>query len=265
MNNQIPQIFNRKLLRYVKSKHIDIKNNFLCQYGVEILQEKLMQNKLKCHDILHLGCFDKEFDNFIKHKYPNSNIIYGHYSAAYLEQIPAQHKVVMDEELIPLAAQKFDLIISSLNLHHINDLAGSLIQLRHLLKDKGLFLAVMLGGSSLSRLREAVLAADSKLGGASPKIAPFIDIKTMGNLLKRAGFYMNIIDSQNLDLEYNNIESLLLDLKNIGEVNILQKKSRSLMGKNRLELIKKIYQERFSLDGNIINNLELINITSFKS
>jgi SAM-dependent methyltransferase len=62
-------------------------------------------------------------------------------------------KVVGDEELLPLAPRSVDLIVSNLSLHWVNDLPGCLIQIRHSLKDDGLFLASMFGGDTLIELR----------------------------------------------------------------------------------------------------------------
>src|SRR4029079_2447831 len=60
-----------------------------------------------------------------------------------------------DEELLPLAPQSVDLIVSVLSLHLVNDLPGALAQIRRALKPDGLFLGAMLGGETLNELRQS--------------------------------------------------------------------------------------------------------------
>ena len=54
-------------------------------------------------------------------------------------------RLVCDEELLPVKAASLDLCVSGLSLHHVNDLPGTLIQIRRALKPDGLLLAAVLG------------------------------------------------------------------------------------------------------------------------
>lgn len=263
----IPQIFNRKLLRLIRNKNSKtiFNTDFLSDYAASLLIEKLAQTNLTFSNILNLGTYSHKLQDFLNKQYPNCDITYANYSLNYLKHINSNNKILCDEELIPISNNSYDLVISLLNLHHINDLPGTLVQIKNILKNKGLFLAVLLGGDTLQTLRTSCLETDSKLGNASPKIAPFIDIKSMGTLLKRANFDMPIIDNQNLILEYQDIDKLFTDIKNIGESNILSKKSNCLMGKKRFNMIKTIYCKKFKNDDIIPANFELINITAFKN
>ena len=51
-----------------------------------------------------------------------------------------------DLEFLPLRAQSFDLIISNMALHWVNDLPGMLAQIRTALKPNGVFMGSALGG-----------------------------------------------------------------------------------------------------------------------
>ena len=70
--------------------------------------------------------------------------------------------VVADEEALPFADGSFDLIVSALSLHWVNDLPGALIQIRRVLKPDGLFIGVALGGRTLTELRQSLLAAEEE-------------------------------------------------------------------------------------------------------
>ena len=97
-------------------------------------------------------------------------------------------RVAADEETLPFADGSLDLVTSALALQFVNDLPGTLIQIRRALKPDGLFLAALVGGESLAELREAIAAAESEIeGGVSPRVAPFADVRELGALLAARG------------------------------------------------------------------------------
>ena len=96
-----------------------------------------------------------------------------------------------------------DLVVSALALQFVNDLPGVLVQIRRALKPDGLFLAALLGGETLTELREAFAAAESEIeGGVSPRVAPFADLRELGALLQRAGFALPVTDIDRLTVRY---------------------------------------------------------------
>ena len=104
--------------------------------------------------------------------------------------------IVADEEALPFARGSLDLAVSALALQFVNDLPGTLIQIRRALKPDGLFLAALIGGESLTELRQAFAAAEAEIeGGVSPRVAPFADLRDLGALLQRAGFALPVTDS----------------------------------------------------------------------
>jgi SAM-dependent methyltransferase len=94
-------------------------------------------------------------------------------------------RVAADEEALPFAGGSLDLIVSALALQSVNDLPGALAQIRRTLKPDGLFLAALLGGETLTELRESFAAAEAEIdGGVSPRVAPFADMRDLGALLQ---------------------------------------------------------------------------------
>src|ERR1700684_129884 len=101
--------------------------------------------------------------------------------------------VVADEEALPLGDGSLDLVVSALALHHVNDLPGTLVQIRRALKPDGLFVAALFGGETLTELRQSFAVAESEIdGGVSPRVAPFADLRDLGALLQRAGFALPV-------------------------------------------------------------------------
>ncbi|HEY4126008.1 MAG TPA: methyltransferase domain-containing protein [Rhizomicrobium sp.] len=140
-----------------------------------------------------------------------------------------------DEEALPFAPETFDLIVSVLSLHAVNDLPGALVQIRRALKPDGLFLAALFGGETLLELREAFAAGESETtGGISPRVSPFADVRDLGGLLQRAGFALPVADVERTNVRYASFDSLVTDLRALGETNALTERSKRLLRKDTL-------------------------------
>lgn len=67
--------------------------------------------------------------------------------------------MVVDEEFLPFPKHHFDLVMSSLSLHWVNDLESTFHQVLDTLKPDGAFIGAVLGGDSLQELRYVALVA----------------------------------------------------------------------------------------------------------
>ncbi|MBX9942455.1 MAG: methyltransferase domain-containing protein [Reyranella sp.] len=153
--------------------------------------------------------------------------------------------IVADEERLPFAAGRFDLVLSAMTLHWVNDLPGTLIQIGRILKPDGLFLGAMLGGGTLWQLRQALAAAESDVeGGLSPRVSPFADLRDAAGLLQRAGFALPVADSETIEVEYANALALMRDLGAMGEGNLVAERRRGLARRTTLLRAAEIYGER---------------------
>jgi SAM-dependent methyltransferase len=155
--------------------------------------------------------------------------------------------IVADEERSPLADASCDLIVSMLALQGANDLPGALIQIRRALRPDGLFLGCMMGGESLNELRQSLTAAESEvLSGASPRVAPFADVRALGALLQRAGFALPVVDLDRAITRYGDMLALMRDLRAMGATNALIARSRAPLRRDVLLRAAEIYAERFA-------------------
>jgi len=168
-------------------------------------------------------------------------------------------RVVADEEALPFADGSLDLVVSALALQFVNDLPGTLIQIRRALKADGLFLAALIGGDSLSELRAAFAQAESEVeGGVSPRIAPFADLRELGALLQRAGFALPVVDSDRLTVRYESVFALMRDLRRMGATNVLIERRRTPLKRATLRRLAEIYAERFAdADGRVRASFEI--------
>jgi NADH dehydrogenase [ubiquinone] 1 alpha subcomplex assembly factor 5 len=168
--------------------------------------------------------------------------------------------LVADEEALPFAAGRFDLVLSAMDLHWVNDLPGALIQIGRILKPDGLFLGAMLGGATLWQLRRALGAAESEIeGGLSPRVSPFADLRDAAGLLQRAGFALPVADSETIDVEYADALSLMRELGAMGEGNLVAERRRGLTRRATLVRAAEIYAERFAQpSGRIAASFEVL-------
>ena len=174
-------------------------------------------------------------------------------------------RLVVDEERLPFAPASLDLIVSSLALHWINDLVGALIQIRHALKPDGLFLGAILGGATLTELRQALTVAEVEIvGGAGPRVSPFADAHDAASLLQRAGFALPVVDVDTVTVRYGHSLSLMADLRAMGETNALIERPAAPLTRRILARTDEIYRERFAQpDGRIVATFEIITLTGW--
>src|SRR5262244_3948355 len=168
--------------------------------------------------------------------------------------------VAADEEALPFRDASLDLVVSALALQFVNDLPGTLIQIRRALKPDGLLLAALVGGDSLLELREAIASAEIEIeGGVSPHVAPFADVRELGALLQRAGFALPVTDVDRVTARYASPVSLMHDLRRMGATNALRERSRRPLRRTTLMRMMQIYGERFAdSDGRIRATFEII-------
>ncbi|MCH4090460.1 methyltransferase domain-containing protein [Acetobacter sp.] len=139
--------------------------------------------------------------------------------------------VCADEEFLPFAEGSFDLVIASLSLHWVNDLPGTLLQIRKILKPDGLFLASMPVLPTLAPLRAGFEEAELALsGGVSPHVSPFPTLRDCASLLQRAGFALPVVDAEVMDIRYRSGLALFRDLRAAGETNALSLRDRRIPG-----------------------------------
>ncbi len=167
---------------------------------------------------------------------------------------------VGEAERLALAPQSCDLIVSLLALQSVNDLPGALIQIQQALKPDGLLLACLLGGDTLTELRQSLTAGEAEiLAGSAPRVAPFADVRVLGALLQRAGFALPVVDLDRVVVRYENIVALMRDLRSMGATNVLVARSRRFLRRDVLARAGQIYGERFAdADGRLRATFDMV-------
>ncbi len=254
-------IFDRALMR---RRHLRAQKagaeDFLLRAAIDDLCERLNLIKRDFSSVLDVGTASPEFSERLARA--GRTIVR---MAPTLGTASGALRLVGDEEALPFAAERFDLAVSALSLHGVNDLPGALIQIRRVLKPDGLLLGCLLGGRSLHELRSVLAAAETELsGGVSPRVAPFADVRDMGGLLQRAGFALPVADSETFVVRYADMIRLMADLRAMGASNALTARLRTPSRRQLFLRAAELYAERFSdPDGRVRATFELIFISGW--
>lgn len=172
------------------------------------------------------------------------------------------HVDLPDHELepLPISSGSLDLAVSALAFQFVNDLPGVLAQIRRALKPDGLLLAAMIGGDTLTELRQAFAAAEAECeSGVSPRVAPFADLRDVGALLQRAGFALPVTDVDRIVVRYDNAFALMQDLRRMGATNVLKERRRTPTRRATLLRMAQTYAGRFAdADGRIRATFDIV-------
>lgn len=240
-----PVLFDRKLLRARRCRAIALgEETFLLDRIAQEFAERLAAVKRQFALALDLGTPNAALANELARNGQVERILASDPLAHGAGRFSA---VASDEESLPFADEKFDLVVSALSLQWVNDLPGVLVQIRRTLKPDGLLLAALIGGESLNELRASFAAAEAELtGGASPRVSPFVEVRSLGSLLQRAGYALPVIDSDRHIVRYADPFKLFRDLRRMGATNALTERSRKPLSRKILARAAEIYAERFS-------------------
>ena len=167
-------------------------------------------------------------------------------------------------DALPFAEGRFDLICAPLSLAWANDLPGALIQARRALAPDGLLLATLYGPETLKELRAVLLEAEAETtGGASLRIAPFVEVRDAAALAQRAGLALPAADRDVLTVRYSHPFRLLQDLRAMGETAALAGPLKPLR-RDSLMRAMALYQQRFSdPDGRVRASFELVTLAGW--
>lgn len=241
-----PALFDRKLVIAHRRRALKAgAETFLLDRTAEELIERLSAVKRRFSFALDLGTPGESLIRAIRAGGQVDQIVSGEPLADLQGTSP--FRIAADEEALPFGEGKFDLVVSALSLQWVNDLPGALLQIRRALKPDGLLMAALIGGETLHELRESLASAESETtGGASPRISPFAEVRSLGSLLQRAGYALPVVDVDRHVVRYPDLSKLFHDLRRMGATNALTERSMKPLAKKTIARAAEIYTERFA-------------------
>jgi SAM-dependent methyltransferase len=242
-SNAAPKLFDRALLakRQERARKLE-PATFLLDRVVADMEERL-------------SAVTREFADAADIWTPGEGVSFGARFKSFARIAPPDAQEVLD-----LQPESLDLALSALAFQFVNDLPGVLAQIRRALRPDGLLLAAMIGGDSLTELRQSFAAAEAELeGGVSPRVAPFADLRDIGSLLQRAGLALPVTDVDRVVARYDNALALMADLRRMGATNILFERRRGPTRRATMLRMAQVYGERFAdADGRIRATFDII-------
>jgi SAM-dependent methyltransferase len=261
-----PIIFDRNQVRRQRDRAAGqfAAHDFLLQEGADRLIDRLEDITRRFPLALDLGCHDGALRDKALGRFGIERMICCDLSLAMARRASGW-AVCADEEMLPFVPARFDLVLSNLSLHWVNDLPGTLLQIRQLLKPDGLFLGNMLAGESLRELRQCLTDAEiAEEGGVSPRISPFVDVKDAGALLQRAGFALPVSDLDMVTVTYADPLALLHDLRGMGETNAVMARRKNFSRAKTFAHALALYRERFADDsGRLPASFQILTLTGW--
>jgi SAM-dependent methyltransferase len=245
-------LFDRNLLGLNRKRYASAfcDHSFLYAEVANRIVENLTLLNREFNSVLEVGAKDEYLTNLLRtNRLAKGFIIQG-----------------ADDETISFDEGSFDLIVSNLNLHFINQIPQFLLQAKNALESNGIFMASFFGEENLSELADILNKTELEIyGGVSPRMPPTIDVKTAAALLQKAGFSSPISDFEKIEVEYSNPKEFFYDLKIMGQGSVLTNRSRRFMTKTFLNKIAENYQKSYgNPDGTIKATFEIVTITGWK-
>lgn len=246
---QPPRIFDRdKIAAHLRRRPAD-RDDFVLKLVIDDLAERLSAVSREFRQALILA--------------PDAREVPAHGRSASgsftFERLSTLGGAVNPEQLT-LERGGYDLIVSLFDLQIVDDVPGFLARIRAHLAADGLFLAAAIGGDSLAELRHAFLTADSEhAGGAYARVAPFIPLSDVGQLLQRAGFALPVSDVEPHTIRYATPLALMRELKALGASNPLADRPRRPLTASQLAAAAAAYEAvAADPDGRVRATLEIV-------
>lgn len=246
-------------LRRDRAARLPGDSRFLLHRAADELIERLDLVARPFADALDLGCGD----DYLGAKLRERGVAVTSLDAGALFAAGARGSQ-SDEDRLPFAEARFDLVVSVGTLDTVNDLPGALIQARRALRPDGLFLAALTGAGSLPRLRSALRAAEEAENlPSAARLHPQIDVRAAGDLLVRAGFALPVADDEQLEVRYSGLAALVADLRGMAAANLLAERPRRPFGRIGYAAAAAAYAAQADADGRTAEQIHILHLSGW--
>ncbi|MCF6320898.1 MAG: SAM-dependent methyltransferase [Rhizobiaceae bacterium] len=139
-----------------------------------------------------------------------------------------------------------DLVVSAMGLHTSNNLPEQLSRIISAMKKDGLLMMALPVSGTLKELRECLVEAELELtGGAALRVNPFIDLQQAGSLIQSAGFKLPVVDREDFIVRYDNLFSLIRDLRAMGVTSVLEYESSYRTHRQLFHRADELYRQKY--------------------
>lgn len=240
------QVFNQQRVRQAFDKAADSYDAaaVLQKEVCKRLLEKLDVVRLSPEWILDAGTGTGEAVKPLQKKYKKAEIVLFDLSESMLKKAVKQgalfrkpHQVCGTIESLPFSDQSFDLLFSNLAMQWCNDLGATLTEFKRVLKPGSLLEFATFGPDTLKELRASWQKVD-----AAVHVNSFIDMHDIGDALLQAGFAEPVMESEVITVNYQEVDTLMQDLRDIGANVTADGHRQGLLTRNMLQQLREAYE-----------------------
>lgn len=223
----------KRLLSKIWKRHQDGIFSPIEMHIAENLTDRILDNKKEFKNIAIVSLTPSPVENLVQKLCPNASV-----TTHTLSNVNG------DMQSLSLEKGAYDLVISTLCLHLIDDLPEHLLSLGKGLIPDGLFIANMLGGDSFYEWKESAKFVKDTRGITGP----FADIKDMGSLLQTFKFALPVVDKDKITVAYPSFSDMYSDMRAHGILNLRADRAQSLGHVTRLQKMQKAYIKAFQTE-----------------
>ena len=174
-------------------------------------------------------------------------------------------KIYSSFETCPFKNESFDLVICNFCFHNINKKKDYLDNLKRILRKNGLLICNYFGENSLIELKNSFLLTDQKVyRGSFLRFPKSITLVEFSQMLIQTGFKEIVTEKINYDIFYENVLSLLRDIKGMGETGFHSVPKK--MGIKYYRELNNVYKQSFvNKDSKLKASCEIISSSCWKS
>lgn len=255
------QVFDQQRVRKAFDKAVDSYDEaaVLQKEVCKRLLEKLDVVKLSPEWILDAGTGTGEAVKSLQKRYKKSELVLFDLSEGMLQKSVKQgalfrkpHQVCGNIEALPFANQSFDLLFSNLAMQWCNDVGATLVEFKRILKPGALLQFATFGPDTLKELRASWKTIDEAV-----HVNSFIDMHDIGDALLQAGFAEPVMESEIITVNYQDVDTLMQDLRDIGANVTANGHRQGLMTSNMLQKLREAY-ELYRQDGVLPASYEIV-------
>jgi len=228
----------------------------------EEMFDRLDLIKISPQKILDLGCGTGHGSISLQKRFKSAQVFSLDLALGMLERTQAEQPFLKkafggkklicgDIEQLPVADDQMDIVWSNLAIQWCNDLDKSFAEVKRALKPNSLFIFSTFGPDTLKELRAAT-------SNGQTHVSRFIDMHDIGDALTRNGFNAPVLDVERYTLTYDDVRSVMVDLKSIGANNATQGRGRGLAGKGFLKNLAAQYEQFRMADGKLPATFEVV-------
>jgi malonyl-CoA O-methyltransferase len=195
--------------------------------------------------VLDLGAGTGHSTRALKRRYPKALVVAADVATGMLLRARQQSRwlrrfecVRADAYALPFRNASFQLVFSNLMLQWCDDLDAVFGEIARVLAPGGLLLFSTFGPGTLAELRECWAAS----GAPGNHVNHFFDCHALGSALMQAHLAEPVLDVDRIIVRYDDVRTLMRELKTIGAHNVTRGRARGLTGARRLAAMIRAYE-----------------------